>query len=159
VLDKSVEGSQQGLEPRRIAFQLAQGQTGRFQRGQLVSPMGFADTVARRRNIAQSQAWQLLQRRALAEHLAAFAPSAVEDDQAQARWGLQPCGRWRGWGWGARMRGSFLKAVRVQQQRVLAVRRPGRRRKGLTDNRAAVRQAEVKQAGTAFGLVYLQRVP
>ena len=35
---KPVEGIQQGLEPRRTAFQLAQGVAGRLQRGQLVRP-------------------------------------------------------------------------------------------------------------------------
>ncbi|MCY1245586.1 hypothetical protein D9M72_587490 [compost metagenome] len=51
-----------------------------------------------------------------------------------------------------------MQTVRVQQQRVLAVHRPDWHGKCLTHHQAAVRQAEVQQAGTAFGLVYLQRV-
>ena len=51
-----------------------------------------------------------------------------------------------------------MQTVRVQQHRVLTVHWPDRRGKCLTHDQAAVRQAEVQQAGTSFGLLYLQRV-
>ena len=45
--------------------------------------VGFADQVARCRQIAQRQPWQLLQQRVQVEHLATLAPGAVDHDQAQ----------------------------------------------------------------------------
>src|SRR3990167_9353450 len=80
---KAVKGRQEGLEPVSAALQLHQRRTGRLQRRQLVGTVGLADAVAGSSGVLQRQARQGLQRRAEVKHLAALAPGAVENDQAQ----------------------------------------------------------------------------
>jgi hypothetical protein len=150
------------------AVQLGQCQRCGFKTRELPRRMGFANDVAARRHIVQRKAWQLLQGGVEVQHFAAFAPGAIQHDQAQLLRLRKPCPRqcgrreqrqlWIGRSGGVEQggvhRGICCLTGPGSMQPLLQVSC----RKNFSYFQAAACYALVQQARRVFGVPYFQRV-
>jgi len=144
---KPIERCQQWLKLCRLTLQLRQRRAGGLQRGELTRLVRLANDIVGSGRIIQGKTWQALQPWTQIQHLATFAPGAVQHHQAQISRVFQECRIKRGnqvlrgrspW---VQQHGGFER-LRCSTHNGLVKR--------FADQQMAVQQAQIQQTRAVF---------